>query len=136
MGPLRASLGLFLAAATAVGCARQPKLATVTDEANGAAPAEDATIVVDVVSHAFHAAAVFLNVGASRRRLGLANGNTTSRFVVPWNAQIANANQASLVAEKIGDEGSVESSSLRMEPGVHIVWTLSLQFYESGLEVY
>jgi hypothetical protein len=117
-------------------CGGHPTLAKLGDDPSAEASAKVEDIIVEVVSHNFRDASVYLHLGASRQRLGLAAGNATSVFKVPWNAQVATAIEASLSAEKIGDSESIRSDSIQVIPGAHIVWTLSVQFYEASLEVY
>jgi hypothetical protein len=93
-------------------------------------------VSVEVVSQSFRDANVYLKVGGSRQRLGMATGNSTSHFKVKWNAQLANSAQANLMAERIGDEGRAESSNIQLVAGARIVWTINGHFNESGLEVY
>ncbi|MEZ4364295.1 MAG: hypothetical protein R3B48_29240 [Kofleriaceae bacterium] len=126
---------LILSAALAAGACGHAPLATPESLSSEGADVNN-TITVEVVSHAFRDATVYLSLGASRQRLGLAGGNSTSVFKVPWNAQLANSAQANLHAEQIGDDAAVVSSELHIAAGSRIVWTLSGQFYESSLEVY
>jgi hypothetical protein len=122
------------AAALAVGCRSSAPLVT-SDETR--APANhDSDLTVEVVSHAFRDAQVYLRLGGSRQRLGLAGGNRTSTFTVPWNAHLANTVEASLLADQIGDDTSLVSSELSIYAGARIVWTISGQFYQTGLDVY
>jgi hypothetical protein len=130
-----AAVWMAVALATAAGCARGTRASSV---ANGGAEGETVTkdLQVEVVSHAFRDANVYLHLNGSRRRLGLAGGNKTSVFEVPWNAQISNTVLAHLTAEIVGDDSSVESSSIQVAAGARVVWTLNGSFVETSLEVY
>jgi hypothetical protein len=110
----------------------------VTAIADGTADAEvvDRDLQVEVINHGFRDANVYLHLGGSRQRLGLAGGNRTSVFKVKWNAQLANAIDVSLTAERIGDNASVESSSIQLMKGARVVWTVSGQFGQASLEIY
>lgn len=120
---------------SAVSCAGGTKVSAVasgTDEREKT----DRDIRVEVVSHAFRDANVYLHLNGSRRRLGLASGNNTTLFKVPWNAQISNTMLAHLSAEIVGDDSRVQSSSIQVAAGAHILWTLNNSFVETNLEVY
>jgi hypothetical protein len=122
--------------ASLAGCGGGPKPSTVTaDEPSQEAAAEN-DVQVEVISHSFRDANVYLHVGGSRQRLGFAGGNSTSYFKVPWNAQLANAVEAKLSAERIGDTARAESSAIQLVAGARIVWTLNGHFNETSLEVY
>ena len=119
------------------GCAGGQKPSSVTaDTASEEAAAAGKDLQVEVVSQGFRDANIYLRIGGSRQRLGLAGGNATSSFKVKWNAQLANALDVSLLAERIGDEERAESSSIQLVEGARIVWKLGSQFSEMSLEVY
>ncbi len=120
---------------SSLSCAGGTKVSAVASGADEREKA-DRDIRVEVVSHAFRDANVYLHLNGSRRRLGLASGNNTTLFKVPWNAQISNTMLAHLSAEIIGDNSWVESSSVQVAAGAHILWTLNNSFTETNLEVY
>lgn len=122
-------------ALSSVSCAGGTKVSAV---ASGADEREkvDRDIRVEVVSHAFRDANVYLHLNGSRRRLGLASGNNTTLFKVPWNAQVSNTVLAHLSAEIVGDDSRVQSSTIQVSSGAHILWTLNNSFVETNLEVY
>ncbi len=91
---------------------------------------------IEVILHGFRDANIYLKLGGSRQRLGMAGGNRTATFKVPWNAQVANALQANLIAERIGDDSTVQSDSIQIIPGARVVWTLNMHFNEVSLEIY
>jgi hypothetical protein len=91
---------------------------------------------IEIVSHGFRDANAYLYIGGSRQRLGLAGGNRTSTFKVKWNAQLANAVEARLMAERIGDDVSLESTSIQLTEGARVVWTVSSHFGQTSLEIY
>jgi hypothetical protein len=119
------------------GCGGGLKPSAVTaDSSSEEASSQANDVSVEVVSQAFRDANVYLTIGGSRQRLGLAAGNSTSYFKVKWNAQLANAVQVNLAAERIGDTARAESSTIQLMAGARIVWTINGHFSESGLEVY
>lgn len=134
---LRSSSAWTVVLLWCAGCGGGQKPSSVTaDTASEEAAAAGADLQVEVVSHNFRDANIYLRIGGSRQRLGLAGGNTTSFFKVKWNVQLANAIDVSLIAEQIGDEARAESSSIQLVEGARIVWTLGGQFSETSLEVY
>lgn len=110
----------------------------VTAISNGTADSEVAgkDVQIEVTSNGFRDANLYLYIGGSRQRLGLAGGNRTSVFKVKWNAQLANAVEARLMAERIGDDASLESSSIQLTEGARVVWTVSAHFGQTSLEIY
>jgi hypothetical protein len=134
---VRSSAISMLALGLISGCGgAHPALVTVDETLAPAHPEESGDVVVEVISYNFRDANIYMYLGASRQRLGLASGNATSVFTVPWNARMANAIEATLTAEQIGDESTVQSSSVRLNAGSRLVWTLSSQFYEVRMDVY
>lgn len=134
---LRFSAASFLVLLALASCGAGQKPSAVTAAAASQQGAsEDNDLRVEVVSQSFRDANVYLKVGGSRQRLGLAAGNSTSYFKVKWNAQLANSFQAILMAERIGDEARAESSNIQLVAGARIVWTINGHFNEGGLEVY
>ena len=110
----------------------------VTAISNGTADTEVAgkDLQIEVINHGFRDANVYLYIGGSRQRLGMAGGNRTSTFNVKWNAQLANAVEAKLTAERIGDDVSLESSSVQVTEGARVVWTVSAHFGQTSLDIY
>lgn len=91
---------------------------------------------IEVINQGFRDSTVYLQLGGSRQRLGYAGGNRTSTFKVKWNAQLANAVDVTLTAERIGDDTTLESSRIQLMEGARIVWTVSGHFNQTALEVY
>jgi hypothetical protein len=110
---------------------------TPSSIADGTAEREVAgkDLQIEVIVQGFRDATIYLKLGGSRQRLGLAGGSTTSTFRVPWNAQLANSSQAILVAERMGDDAFLESSRIQVTAGARIVWTINIS-YEVSLEIY
>lgn len=122
---------------TAGGCAARQgsQVSSIVDgTAESEAPVKD--LEIEVINQGFRDSTVYLHLGGSRQRLGYANGNRTSRFKVKWNAQLANAVDVSLTAERIGDDTKLESSRIQLMEGARIVWTVSGHFGQTALEVY
>jgi hypothetical protein len=95
--------------------------------------AQDFTI--QVVSRNSRDVNVYLYVGSSRQRLGLAGGNTTTVFKVPWS-RVSSASTIRLRAERIGDSTNATSDPLQVKPGGVAVWTLESQLGRSTDAVY
>lgn len=126
-----------LAVALLASCAgRQSNQVTAIADGTADQPVAGKDVEVEVICQGFRDANVYLHVGGSRQRLGLAGGNRTSAFKVKWNARLANAVEVTLSAEQIGDDSKVESSSIQLAEGARVVWTVSPHFYQANLEVY
>jgi hypothetical protein len=124
-------LGLSaLAVACGGGRPSGEKIEVDVEEGSSAAEAD---VSVHVISHAFRDAAIFLYVGDSRHRLGIATGKQTTIFTIPWR-RFARASTLRLTADPIGmvnSRGSgvvdVRSDTFTVKPGNTVVWTLELQ---------
>ncbi len=135
--PTRSPNVWILALATSGACAARSG-AQVSAIADGTEQREVVSkdLELEVINQGFRDATVYLHLGGSRQRLGYAGGNRTSRFKVKWNAQLANAVDVSLTAERIGDDTTLESSRIQLMEGARIVWTVSGHFNQTALEVY
>jgi len=119
-------IGLFMLAAACGGTSGPP-----VD-----LPAEqDSDVSVQVISHSFTDANVYMFVGPSRHRLGTAVGKRTTVFTVPWRA-VSTASQIRLWAEPIGEHVAVTSDPLQVRPGNMVVWTLEVQLGASNANVF
>jgi hypothetical protein len=96
-------------------------------------PAEG-DVSVQVISHAFRDATVYIYLGSSRHRLGIATGKQTTIFTVPW-ARFAQITEARLIADPIGMNADVGSDQFTVKPGNTVVWTLEPQAGEYGESV-
>lgn len=123
-------LGLSaLAAACGGGQHTTEKIEVDVDEQDSS----DADVSVQVISHGFRDAQIYLYVGDSRHRLGIATGKRTTVFTIPWR-RFASANTLRLTADPIGMVNAgragavdVRSDSFTVKPGNTVVWTLELQ---------
>lgn len=108
---------------------------SVVEQAAATPDDEDASdITINVVSRAFADATIYLHVGASRRRLGTAQGKSTTKFTVSWN-KIARTGQIQLRADPIGDEADLITDLVSIQAGSQVVWTLEVHGH-SGVDVY
>ena len=92
-------------------------------------------IDIHIISHNLRDATVYLYLGESRQRMGMAGGNQTTMFKVPWR-RIEGNSRVRLLAELIGSEGQVLSENLQLSPGARVVWTLEVQLPASSVTVY
>ena len=127
--PRISAFSLFVVLGVGVGCgASAPP--DLTD------PGGTAGVSVQVISHNMRDVVVYMYVGQSRRRLGLAGGNETTMFKVPWS-QVATANsRVQLVADQMGDQTETVSDDLQLTPGNKVVWTLEPHLDRSSIAVY
>ena len=88
-------------------------------------------ISVQVISHAFRDATIYIYLGSARHRLGIATGKQTTVFTIPW-ARFAQVNEARLSADPIGMKVDVGSDRFTVKPGNTVVWTLEVQAGEFG----
>ena len=125
-----ALFGLF-ALASACGGAQSSteSLDTEIDESGSQAGAD---VSIQVISHAFRDSNIFLFVGGSRQRLGIAYGNRTTVFTIPWS-RFEHVNEVRLLADPIGQHGDVArtyfdigSDRFTVKPGNTVVWTLEV----------
>lgn len=93
--------------------------------------AADGDISVQVISHAFRDATIYMYLGSSRHRLGIATGKQTTIFTIPW-ARFAQVNDVRLIADPIGMKVDVGSDRFTVKPGNTVVWTLEVQAGEFG----
>ncbi len=88
-------------------------------------------ISVQVISHAFRDATIYIYLGPARHRLGIATGKRTTIFTIPW-ARFAQISDARLSADPIGMNVDVGSDRFTVKPGNTVVWTLEVQAGEYG----
>ncbi len=91
----------------------------------------DGDVSVQVISHAFRDATVYIFLGQVRHRLGIATGKQTTVFTIPW-ARFAQVNEARLMADPIGMKVDIGSDRFTVQPGNTVVWTLEGQAGEFG----
>ena len=94
-------------------------------------PKSDSDVSVQVISHAFRDANIYIFLGSSKHRLGIARGKQTTVFTIPW-ARFAQVNDARLSADPIGMNVDVGSDRFTVQPGNTVVWTLETQAGEFG----
>ncbi|HKE18839.1 MAG TPA: hypothetical protein VKB80_28385 [Kofleriaceae bacterium] len=123
-------LGLLALTAACGGSQANTDRIDVTEGEVAGAP----DVTVQVINHAFRDASVFMYVGSSRHRLGIAVGKQTTVFKVPWR-QFSRGTAVVLTADPIGrvDEGTqagavdIRSDTFTLQPGNTAVWTLESQ---------
>ncbi len=145
------SLVVVLVAVTvAAGCGPRP-----SDRIDTSGGPEDVSL--KVISHNFSNVVVYLYLGESRHRLGIAGGNSVTDFTIPWR-QVSGNRAVRLFCEAIGAgpaftsritqeqhedlrdhgqaEGQVTSDTLQLTPGARVVWTLEARLDQSMASVY
>jgi hypothetical protein len=125
---LLVALGAAGAAGTACGGAGSP-----SPEVGG--EPDESEIDIHIISHNLRDANVYLYLGESRQRMGMAGGNQTTMFKVPWRRVEGNS-RVRLLAELIGSAGQVVSENLQLSPGARVVWTLEVQLPASSVTVF
>jgi hypothetical protein len=120
---------LFLLLAVPAACGgRSASGDSLTDQIAQEEGGKDVT--VHIVSHNPRDANIYLYLGSSRQRLGLAGGHSTTTFTIPWG-RLSSASQVHLRAEVIGDQTRVDSDPLQVTPGGSVVWTLQADLSQS-----
>jgi hypothetical protein len=100
-------------------------------------PKSDSDVSVQVISHAFRDATIYLYVNSTKHRLGIATGKRTTVFSIPWD-RLAHAGGMRLAAHPIGEHAAgqdsfdsrpieVGSDAFTVKPGNMVVWTLLSQ---------
>lgn len=86
---------LFVLLTLGAACGPKPAPEDLTASEN------EEDISVRIVSHNFNNVVIFLYVGESRQRLGIAGGNSTTDFTIPWR-RVASNRKVRLFGEMIG----------------------------------
>lgn len=119
---------VLLLAATPACVGRSAPGDSLTDQISQEEGGSDVT--VRIVSHNPRDVNIFLYLGSSRQRLGLAGGNSTTTFTIPWG-RLSSASRVQLRAEVIGDQARVDTDPLQVTPGGSVVWTLQADLSQS-----
>jgi len=120
---------VLTALAALAACASQSGSGSLVDDvATDESGASD--VNVQIVSHNPRDVVIYIFLGTSRQRLGLAGGNSTTNFRLPWH-QVQGASVAHLLAEQMGDSDRVESDLLQLKPGGRVVWTVEADLSRS-----
>lgn len=98
---------LTLAAALIMGCSRNP-------EPGDLDPNAPTTVLVE--NQAFPDMTIYVLEGGRRIRLGLANGNSSTRFVIP-KYLIRNLSTLKFQADPIGSQRAPVSDEITVSPG-------------------
>lgn len=92
-------------------------------------------IAVRVESHNFADVVIYLDLNGSRFRLGLAGGERSTVFFVPWR-RVATTGRIQLIGDPIGGTSVVTTGELAVRPGSMVVWTLESPLSRSFAAVY
>jgi hypothetical protein len=120
--------------AAPVACARGPQSGSLTDEIAAEEEAET-DVTFEIVSHNPRDVVIYLLLGSSRQRLGMASGNSTTTFTMKWS-RLANASVIHLRGEQMGNNEQVVSDALQLKPGGRVLWTLQAELNQSIDAVY
>ncbi len=123
---LVALLPLMLAGVLA--CHRHPAPTVEADPGSG-------EIAVRVESHNFADVVIYLGLNGSRSRLGLAGGEKTTVFFIPWR-RVATSGRLQLIGDPVGANDAVATDQLQVRPGSMVVWTLESPLSRSFAAVY
>ena len=127
------SLALVAFLSVPVGCARGPQSGSLSDDV--AQEEGDSDVTFQIVSHNPRDVVIYLLLGSSRRRLGMASGNSTTVFTMKWSS-LANASAIRLRGEQMGNSDQVVSDILQVKPGGQVLWTLQAELSQSIEAVY
>lgn len=122
------SLALVVILSAPAACARGPQSGSLTDDV--AAEEDESDVTFQIVSHNPRDVVIYLLLGSSRQRLGMAGGNSTTTFTMKWS-RLANASVIRLRGEQMGNNEQVVSDVLQVKPGGQILWTLQAQLNQS-----
>jgi hypothetical protein len=92
-------------------------------------------VAIRVINHNFADMVVNLEENGRRYRLGLAGGENTTLFFVPWR-RIANHGTIQLIADPVGAATLVRTEVLSVRSGSLVVWTIESSLPQSSAGVY
>ncbi len=91
-------------------------------------------IAIRVVNHNFSDVVVYFDERGHRSRIGLAGGENTTVFFLPWR-RVATGTLL-LVADPIGASSLIRTEVLSVRPGALVVWTIESSLSQSNAAVY
>jgi hypothetical protein len=92
-------------------------------------------IAIRVINHNFADMVVNLEENGRRYRLGLAGGENTTLFFVPWR-RVANSGTLRLLADPVGASTVIRTETLSVRSGSLVVWTIESSLQQSSAGVY
>jgi hypothetical protein len=113
---------------SAMACHHRAQPEVTVDEQAG-------EVAVRVINHNFSDMVVNLEENGRRYRLGLANGENTTLFSVPWR-RVANNGTVRLLADPVGASTVIRTELLSVWPGALVVWTIESCVSQSSAGVY
>lgn len=127
------SLALVAFLSAPAACARGPQSGSLSDEV--AEEEGESDVTFQIVSHNPRDVVIYLLLGRSRQRLGLASGYSTTTFTMKWS-RLANASDIHLRGEQMGNSEQVDTDPLQLKPGGRVLWTLQAELSQSIDAVY
>ncbi len=91
--------------------------------------------VLEVESHHWSDIVIYLVNGSQAQRLGMVNGVSTNRFILPYR-YIASGGRLRLRAHPVGGQESFTSEDVSVQPGQWVKWILESDLRRSSLAVY
>jgi hypothetical protein len=128
------SLALVAFLSAPAACARGPQSGSLSDDVAAEEDGES-DVTFQVVSHNPRDVVIYLLLGSSRQRLGMASGNSTTVFTMKWG-RLANASDIHLRGEQMGNGEVVQTDRLQLKPGGRVLWTLQAELNQSIDAVY
>ena len=123
------SLALVAVLSAPAACARGPQSGSLTDDVVAEEEGET-DVTFQIVSHNPRDVVIYLFLGSSRQRLGMASGNSTTTFTMKWS-RLANASVIHLRGEQMGNSDQVVTDALQLKPGGRVLWTLQADLDQS-----
>jgi hypothetical protein len=87
-----------------------------------------------VVNHNFSDVVIYLDERGHRSRLGLAGGENTTVFFLPW--QRVASGTLRLLGDPIGSSTLLHTELLSVRQGSMVVWTIESSLAQSNAAVY
>lgn len=106
--------------------------------AHRAAPepvAPDARSMLHVVNHHWLDVNIIVEHDGQRSRLGTVTATSAKDFVFP-RGMIGSMGEVRLIADPVGESGSIITDRIVVKPGTEVSWTLESSLQRSSLAVY
>jgi hypothetical protein len=91
-------------------------------------------VAIRVVNHNFSDVVIYMDERGHRSRLGMAGGENTTLFFLPWRRVAAGT--LLLVGDIVGSSTLLHTETLSVRQGSMVVWTIESSLPQSNAAVY
>jgi hypothetical protein len=110
-----------------VGACHRPRPEVEADPTSG-------EVAIRVVNHNFSDVVIYLDERGHHSRLGLAGGENTTLFFLPWR-RVATGSLR-LIGDPVGSSTVLRTETLSVRQGSLVVWTIESSLVQSNAAVY